>query len=102
MVENSGTRTARPPACKAGALPAELFRMSKNTNGILVGLSGLEPPTSRLSKRSSQLSYRPMQNADRFHINSRKFRMNQARTESSEDAPVILLEVSQTKRDCSF
>jgi hypothetical protein len=48
----------RPPACKAGALPAEL-RPPKLDNGV-VGLGGLEPPTSRLSSaRSNQLSYKP-------------------------------------------
>jgi hypothetical protein len=45
----------RPPACKAGALPAELIPQS-----ILVGLVGLEPTTPALSRRcSNQLSYRP-------------------------------------------
>ena len=44
----------RPPACKAGALPAELWPLE------LVGLGGLEPPTSPLSGVcSSHLSYRP-------------------------------------------
>ena len=44
----------RPPACKAGALPAELWPQ------VLVGLGGLEPPTSPLSGvRSNHLSYRP-------------------------------------------
>jgi hypothetical protein len=44
----------RPPACKAGALPAELWPRR------LVGLGGLEPPTSPLSGvRSNRLSYRP-------------------------------------------
>ena len=44
----------RPPACKAGALPAELWPHG------LVGLGGLEPPTSPLSGvRSNRLSYRP-------------------------------------------
>ena len=48
----------RPPACKAGALPAELWPQS---NTYLVGLGGFEPPTSPLSGvRSNQLSYRPM------------------------------------------
>ena len=42
-----------PPACKAGALPTELHPH--------MGLSGLEPPTSRLSGvRSNQLSYKPI------------------------------------------
>ena len=43
----------RPPACKAGALPAEL-------RPRVVGLGGLEPPASPLSGvRSNHLSYRP-------------------------------------------
>ena len=47
----------RPPACKAGALPAELI---PRTSGNLVGLVGLEPTTPALSRRcSNQLSYRP-------------------------------------------
>lgn len=68
----------RHPACKAGALPAELrpliplltatlFRdgLIEEKSTILadcevVGLGGLEPPTSRLSSaRSNQLSYKP-------------------------------------------
>ena len=45
----------RPPACKAGALPAELWPLRK-----LVGLGRFELPTSPLSGvRSNQLSYRP-------------------------------------------
>ena len=49
----------RPPACKAGALPAEL-RPPDISMMELVGLGGLEPPTSRLSSaRSNQLSYKP-------------------------------------------
>ena len=47
----------RPPACKAGALPAEL---RPHLRQEVVGLGGLEPPTSRLSSaRSNQLSYKP-------------------------------------------
>ena len=65
----------RPPACKAGALPAELWpplarrlsachlRMCALKKGALnkvVGLGRLELPTSRLSSaRSNQLSYKP-------------------------------------------
>jgi hypothetical protein len=46
----------RHPACKAGALPAELRPQFE-----VVGLGGLEPPTSRLSSaRSNQLSYKPL------------------------------------------
>ena len=44
----------RPPACKAGALPAELWPQT------MVGLGRFELPTSPLSGvRSNQLSYRP-------------------------------------------
>ncbi len=46
----------RPPACKAGALPAELIPRSET----LVGLVGIEPTTPALSRRcSNRLSYRP-------------------------------------------
>jgi hypothetical protein len=48
----------RPPECKSGALPAELW--ARSLFSILVGRSGLEPPASRLSGVcSNQLSYRP-------------------------------------------
>ena len=57
----------RPPACKAGALPAELWpRKSVSLlTGLsaeaLVGLGRFELPTSRLSSaRSNQLSYKPV------------------------------------------
>jgi hypothetical protein len=51
---SQGGSNSRPPACKAGALPAELWPQG------LVGLGGFEPPTSPLSGvRSNQLSYRP-------------------------------------------
>ena len=47
-----------PPACKAGALPTELIPHIQFTD---MGLSGLEPPTSRLSGvRSNRLSYKPI------------------------------------------
>ena len=51
----------RPPACKAGALPAELIpRRVAVEQEHLVGLVGLEPTTPALSRRcSNQLSYRP-------------------------------------------
>ena len=52
----------RPPACKAGALPAELWPhdRSRASQNPLVGLGGLEPPASPLSGvRSNHLSYRP-------------------------------------------
>ena len=50
----------RHPACKAGALPAELRPLIPVERKGMVGLGGLEPPTSRLSSaRSNQLSYKP-------------------------------------------
>ena len=54
----------RPHACKARALPAELWPRNQKTNAShsieLVGLGRLELPTSRLSSaRSNQLSYKP-------------------------------------------
>src|SRR5260370_41890258 len=48
----------RPHACKARALPTELW--PRDSASQMVGLGGLEPPTSRLSSaRSNQLSYKP-------------------------------------------
>ena len=59
-----GESNSWPPACKAGALPAELRPHTSCCcllKYFLVGLSGLEPLTSRLSGvRSNQLSYRPV------------------------------------------
>ena len=55
----------RPPACKAGALPAELIPRESHCRiylGLqhLVGLVGFEPTTPALSTQcSNQLSYRP-------------------------------------------
>src|SRR5690606_13591472 len=58
----------RPPACKAGALPAELWPHE------LVGLGRFELPTSPLSGvRSNQLSYRP----EVFRTGLWPFRCNQ-------------------------
>ena len=61
---SQGGSNSRPPACKAGALPAELWPLSPFLFLLflpwLVGLGGLEPPTSPLSGvRSNHLSYRP-------------------------------------------
>src|ERR1700759_5700502 len=55
----------RPHACKARALPAELWPRNQKTNALhsieVVGLGSLELPTSRLSSaRSNQLSYKPL------------------------------------------
>ncbi len=56
----------RPPACKAGALPTELWPRQDRQEGpaistwIMVGPGRLELPTSRLSGvRSNHLSYGP-------------------------------------------
>ena len=56
----------RPQACKASALPTELWppkstRLTRCRAGLLmVGREGVEPSTSRLSGvRSNHLSYRP-------------------------------------------
>ena len=50
----------RPPACKAGALPAELWPHKFFELEEVVGLGRFELPTSPLSGvRSNQLSYRP-------------------------------------------
>jgi hypothetical protein len=71
----------RPHACKARALPTELWPRRRGRRPVtrlsairrqpitlltdhrspMVGLGGLEPPTSRLSSaRSNQLSYKPL------------------------------------------
>ena len=55
----------RPPACKAGALPTELWPRRAHDVQLkakeMVGLGRLELPTSRLSSaRSNQLSYKPL------------------------------------------
>jgi hypothetical protein len=67
----------RPHACKARALPAELWPRTRRRNALrrsgesqqqrenaldqMVGLGRLELPTSRLSSaRSNQLSYKPL------------------------------------------
>ena len=52
----------RHPACKAGALPTELWPLTNAGDAFAssVGLGGVEPPTSRLSGvRSNHLSYSP-------------------------------------------
>ena len=62
----------RPSGCKPDALPAELWPLAIKRPGApaapldarpwpdMVGLGGVEPPTSPLSGvRSNQLSYRP-------------------------------------------
>ena len=49
-----------PQACKARALPAELIPHTTLGKSRMMGVGGLEPPTSALSgRRSNQLSYTP-------------------------------------------
>ncbi len=68
----------RPPACKAGALPAELRPLCVSSASAarrwpkpactVVGLDGLEPSTLRLSGvRSNHLSYRPAVGSTAIH-----------------------------------
>jgi hypothetical protein len=60
----------RPPACKAGALPAELWPRCKAQK--VVGLGRFELPTSPLSGvRSNQLSYRPESSSHTVRANQR-------------------------------
>ena len=63
-----GGSNSRPPACKTGALPAELRPRDRvradswegRRSEMVVGLGGFEPPPSPLSgARSNLLSYRP-------------------------------------------
>src|SRR5437867_10707263 len=50
-------------------MPAAAAMRSRRGPGALVGLGGLEPPTSRLSGvRSNQLSYRPTPRGDAGEI----------------------------------
>src|SRR5215468_6428001 len=66
----------RPHACKARALPAELWPRNQKTNALhsieVVGLGRLELPTSRLSSaRSNQLSYKPLTRGARMSCDMR-------------------------------
>ena len=75
-----GESNSWPPACKAGALPTELHPHInwKPLNKVdVVGWSGLEPPTSRLSGVCSNLlSYQPIlsfqTSVDAWKVNSVK------------------------------
>ena len=77
----------RPHACKARALPAELWPRNQKTNAPhsikVVGLGRLELPTSRLSSaRSNQLSYKPLTLLLRRRIGAQLAR-NQRQPEAS-------------------
>ncbi len=63
----------RPPPCKGGALPTELLPLSSSRRLLLmVGLTGIEPVTSRLSGvRSNHLSYRPLQRTRRGSLKTK-------------------------------
>ena len=79
-----------PPACKAGALPAELHpQVFYNNFKPMVGLDGLEPSTPALSRRcSNQLSYRPRKLFSPRALTSRQF------FRSALKGPLFLLLVS--------
>ncbi len=71
----------RPPACKAGALPAELIPQIPH---VVVGLVGLEPTTPALSRRcSNRLSYRPT------HSSCASPRSSCTRPLSQEPLPIL-------------
>ena len=78
----------RPPACKAGALPAELWPLQKSLE--MVGLGRLERPTSPLSGvRSNHLSYRPESfNAQGPAPGPRERRVGRAASRSSAGSSV--------------
>ena len=104
----------RPPACKAGALPAELrpldrVKMTNSCKGRrghpfpsicacchlnLMGLGGLEPPTSRLSSaHSNQLSYKPLNHTqlERRKPADRRARVGHSRRKRNEGGRYPLL-----------
>jgi hypothetical protein len=70
---DSGARTrnlrlAKPALSQLSYIPVEASG-EPGAAGALVGLGGLEPPTSRLSGvRSNQLSYRPTPRCDAAEI----------------------------------
>ena len=95
----------RHPACKAGALPAELWPQNPGMSTPLksreptnvVGLGRFELPTSRLSSaRSNQLSYRPGKRGCVHEKKEKRRRRNPALF-----AIIQSLKVPRTKSRCS-
>lgn len=89
----------RPHACKARALPAELWPRNQKTNAhsmSVVGLGRLELPTSRLSSaRSNQLSYKPLthipsRTRDPAHTGPARVRPRRKRNVDGEIPPMQL------------
>ena len=89
----------RPHACKARALPAELWPRNQKTNAhsmSVVGLGRLELPTSRLSSaRSNQLSYKPLthipsRTRDPAHAGPARVRPRRKRNVDGEIPPMQL------------
>ena len=97
----------RPHACKARALPAELWPRNQKTNAHsmkVVGLGRLELPTSRLSSaRSNQLSYKPLTTRGSLARSNRRLK----RLDAARRSPwrVFVREERETKtaksRQCS-
>ena len=94
----------RPHACKARALPAELWPRNQKTNAhsmSVVGLGRLELPTSRLSSaRSNQLSYKPLtRGAHSFSRSAHARSQHRRRKRSHERSPwrVFVREERETK-----
>ncbi len=78
----------RPPACKTGALPTELQprREIPLAGRRMVGLSGFEPLTSRLSGgRSNQLSYRPTPRPNPELVRERSLTSEHKKKRSDQD-----------------
>jgi hypothetical protein len=95
----------RPHACKARALPTELWPRSGGVK--LVGLGRLELPTSRLSSaRSNQLSYKPEPLQEQQTRGVARLRLVQEERETKTaavpqmrpDWPLVFQEIREEKR----
>jgi hypothetical protein len=91
----------RPPACKAGALPAELIPQRSDIEW-LVGLVGFEPTTPALSRRcSNRLSYRPAHSSLKRQARSSLAHAGSAivrrRSPSSRSTAIFLLSTTADK-----